>query len=389
MRLATFAAFLALLSVAAGAAAAPKFVVLAFGDSITRGDRRFDEENRGGYPGRLEVKLRADNPDAEVRNLGRDGETTSEGLSRLLGVLSNHGGDAIVIMEGSNDVDLVNEGLISLESIEANLAAMANRAANAGLDVTLGTLLPRPPYVRRDSSNAITFGATRLIRELAFRQRRAMVDVYDLFFYEPRAILDLYAGGTNDVVGHPNAAGFAHMADAFYDHFSGIDSESPSVGELLPGFRVPELRPGQKIELVIYDLGTGIDAETVTLTINGQPIETDHTGNMRRRVLTHQATADSLSCFARLGFEASDLADPANVAEKALVEYRVDGGRILNGDLNKSCRVDGVDLVILAIAFGARDGEPRYSKTADIDGNGVINGRDFAELASNFGRSSS
>jgi len=56
-------------------------------------------------------------------------------------------------------------------------------------------------------------------------------------------------------------------------------------------------------------------------------------------------------------------------------------------DLDWSGRVDGGDLAILALAWGASTGEPHYDPRADIDGNGIVDGDDLALLASVFGES--
>lgn len=49
-------------------------------------------------------------------------------------------------------------------------------------------------------------------------------------------------------------------------------------------------------------------------------------------------------------------------------------------------RVDGRDLIWLTYAYGALEGQPRYSPDADLDGDGVVDGDDLAYLASDFGR---
>ena len=360
---------------------------LAFGDSITRGGSQFDEENRGGYPGRLQARLRQADPAAVVYNFGRDGEVTAEGLSRVGNVLELVDADAFLLMEGTNDINKVIEGSISFESIENNLAGIAARAASAGLRIYYGNLLPRPPGVNLDRSNVLTFALSRALRDLAYRQQRGLVDVWEGFFFEPGAFRRLYSP-TQGGVGHPNAAGFAFMADLFFDVVRGIDSVGPVPGALSPTYGTDEIAPGDPIELTIYDFGAGIDAAGVTLTINGEPVATTHSGSERRRILNHDATAQSLGCYAQVGFAASDLADPPNVTDRVYKEFTVAGGRILKGDLNRSCRVDGADLLIVAFAFGARNGEPRYSKLADINDDNIVDGRDLAELAGNFGESS-
>jgi len=364
-------------------------VVIAFGDSITRGDSRFDGQNRGGYPGRLQSKMRADNPDARVLNYGRDGETTAGGVSRISAVLSAEpNADALALMEGTNDIDAIIEGEISLSSVVANLGAIGNRGAAAGLEVFNATIIPRPPSARRDFRNELTFGLVREIRDLAYRQVHPLVDPYDELIFTPGVFGTLYNQASDDLVGHPNAAGFAVLADLFFDVISGVDSRGPVPGDLVPGYRVSTIGPANDIELTIYDLGAGIDRDNTSLTINGVAVETTQTGNSRRRKLSHDTTAASLGCHAKVGIRSSDLNDPPNVTDRVFKEFRVNGGMIVRGDLDKSCRVDGIDLLILALAFGSRTGEARYSLTADINNDGVVNGMDFALMADNFGRSS-
>jgi hypothetical protein len=56
------------------------------------------------------------------------------------------------------------------------------------------------------------------------------------------------------------------------------------------------------------------------------------------------------------------------------------------GDVDGDGRVDGVDLVLLARAFGATRGSSRYERDADLDASGTVDGQDLAILASNFGQ---
>jgi hypothetical protein len=59
------------------------------------------------------------------------------------------------------------------------------------------------------------------------------------------------------------------------------------------------------------------------------------------------------------------------------------------GDIDGSGRTDGVDLVRLALAFGAIVGEDRYNAVADINGDGIVDGFDLNVLAESFGRTHS
>lgn len=374
--------------VAPGVAQLEDSEFIAFGDSITRGSSVFDKENKGGYPGRLQSRLRQEDPSAVVHNFGADGEITQQGVSRVSNVLRQENADAFLLLEGTNDLNLVIEGQLSFESIEANLAAIAGKAAATGHKIYYTTLLPRPPTAKLDSPNVLTFALSRALRDLAFRQQRNLVDVWDTIFYEPGRFPRLYDVASSGGVGHPNAAGFSLMADAFFDAVTGNDTQDPVPGELSPAYSIATISAGTEIELAIYDFGAGIDRLATTLTINGTAVETEQTGGPTKRTLTHTTTTESLSCFAKVGIESSDLADPVNTANRVYKEFLVEGGRILRGDINRSCRVDGTDLLIVTVAFGARTGEPRYSPTADITNDGVVDGRDVAEIASNFGNSS-
>ncbi len=60
--------------------------------------------------------------------------------------------------------------------------------------------------------------------------------------------------------------------------------------------------------------------------------------------------------------------------------------RTNRGDLDVSGRTDGLDLVQLALSFGAIFGEPRYSPVADINGDGIIDGFDLDILIEFFGQ---
>ncbi len=76
--------------------------------------------------------------------------------------------------------------------------------------------------------------------------------------------------------------------------------------------------------------------------------------------------------------------DGGAAALPGLIEVRLDPRRV---DLDRSGRVDGYDLAILARAFGSGRGDPTYSAAADVDASGVVDGSDLALLAARFGDS--
>jgi hypothetical protein len=70
-----------------------------------------------------------------------------------------------------------------------------------------------------------------------------------------------------------------------------------------------------------------------------------------------------------------------------VARFTIAGTALLTGDIDRSGRVDGHDLVELARRFGARRNQIGYLAAADLNGDGTIDGSDLALLAANFGRS--
>jgi len=56
------------------------------------------------------------------------------------------------------------------------------------------------------------------------------------------------------------------------------------------------------------------------------------------------------------------------------------------GDVDGNGRVDGLDLIRLALAFGSQVGYGNYDPGADVNLDGVVDGNDLSLLAANFGR---
>lgn len=359
---------------------------IAFGDSVTEADG-FDEPDREcpeecGYPPRLEELLRADGEEAEVVNAGRSGEATAEGLSRLDEVLAEEGGDVLLLMEGTNDI---SRG-ISPETIRFNLDEMARRAAAQGLITVHATLIPRLPGATVDPDNAVNQDVAWRIREMAFSEGRDLADPFEVFGGRPDPFGTLYSNGT-DSVGHPNPDGFDLLAQIFYDVLRGIDSVPPVPGALEPPDGAVDVSPRATIRLRLYDFGAGTDLGATDLLVDGRAVSTSLQGD-ERRVDLRFTPVEPLQGVVEVGYRTRDLAPAVNQRERTLGSFVVQGTEFLDGDLNRDGRVDGVDLVRLALAFGSRRGERRYDPAADLDDDGRIDGSDLAILAANFGRSS-
>jgi lysophospholipase L1-like esterase len=118
-------------------------VVVALGDSITRGDRTSDDRDQR-YPDHLQRRLRAAGlADTVVLNAGIGGNrllgslfgpTMSERFTRDVVPEATH----LLLMGGLNDVGVG----ASADDIAAALFALARRARERGLQPVLGTLTP-------------------------------------------------------------------------------------------------------------------------------------------------------------------------------------------------------------------------------------------------------
>lgn len=351
---------------------------LAFGDSITFGVG--DEEELGGYPPRLEAELARRGAEAVVESHGVPGETTAEGLSRIDGVLEE-GGDVLLLMEGTNDVG----GRISPETIRFNLAEMAARAADRGIETVHLTVVPRQPSAGFDGSNIVTARLAGEVRRLAWETGRRLADPFEVFrFQEPSVFDRLYVGGEDRL--HPNAAGYEVLAGVVADALTDVDTLPPVTGEVFPEDDAQDVDPETEVRVELFDFGAGIDLAATELLINGEALGESLEGDERRAVLTFQPPAPFVGVVF-VGVRSRDLADPAHVIDRDLVQFVVRGTDFLPGDIDRDGRVDGVDLVAFAVRFGASQGDNRYRLFADFNGDGVIDGEDLAILASNFGRS--
>ncbi len=378
------------LALAAPAVDAPALAiskVVGFGDSITRG--KFDEQNRGGYPGRLSNQLnRRGLEDVEVVNAGVDGELTGGGVFRIDAVLNSAGGDVYIIMEGTNDVNLVLDGFISLETVAFNLRQMGNKVRDRGKEVIFGTLFPRRFDARQDRSSVFTRELSFEIRDLAVGLGTDVGDVWERFWFDPDLFDDFFYLGGGDLVGHPNGEGYREMARLFADQVAGFDDQAPVVSRWQKSPAGDPIRGQDRITAQVHEFGSTLLRRGTYITLNGREVDTRKTGGKQRLELTYQVKRADLECGGTVGVRTEDNADPPNVRHRVLDSFRVQGVQVIKGDANGDCRVDGQDLLLLARAFGSIAGENRFNRLADFNNDGRIDGEDLATLARNFGRSS-
>ena len=64
--------------------------------------------------------------------------------------------------------------------------------------------------------------------------------------------------------------------------------------------------------------------------------------------------------------------------------FNVASVRAITGDLNSDGKVDLLDIVVAAGAFGTQTGDPTYNPDADINSDGVIDVFDLVAIAINY-----
>lgn len=369
-------------AMASTAAAQTRYV--AFGDSITNGFGDSVEGDEAGYPDRLE-RLLADG--STVIKLGFDGEATEDAFARWdQNAATISGNDVMILAFGTNDVSRVARGDLSMETVFFNLSQLVQRAQDEGMSVIHATTIPRLPDARRDPDNLVNDDFNQQLRDLAGRNDRLLVDNNEIYSTETNIFSRLYYDGPiTDNVGHPNAAGYDLMAQSYHDVIRSIDTVSPVPGILSPLNGDEEIDPFTTINVDVWDFGVGIDTVTAELIVNGVDTGTLPSGS-GSRVSFDYSPPSPLSGIVTVALRVSDLSIPAHTFDRQIARFTVSGTQALQGDIDGDGRVDGQDLIQLALSFGARSSSARYDPAADLNGDGIVDGQDLAVLGSAFGR---
>lgn len=161
-------------------------VILAFGDSLTRGT---GADNGASYPAVLATLT-----GHTVINAGIPGELSAAGLNRLPGVLQATNPQLLILCHGGNDMLRKR----SPEHLATNLREMIALARQRGVEVML-VGVPRP---------GLLLGTADVYRDIARSMRVPL---------EADVLADILgdAGLKSDPI-HPNAAGYRVMAEAVH-----------------------------------------------------------------------------------------------------------------------------------------------------------------------------
>jgi lysophospholipase L1-like esterase len=118
--------------------------IVALGDSTTAGTPGFlspveaPPDGRGDETSQFAYWLKRARPDWDVLNRGVNGERSDQIAARFARDVIDAAPVAVVIIAGVNDV---YQGL-GADRVTANLRAMYDRAAHAGIHVVAGTIVP-------------------------------------------------------------------------------------------------------------------------------------------------------------------------------------------------------------------------------------------------------
>ncbi len=179
---------------------------LAFGDSLTKGFGDFGigctGPEQGGFPPRLELRLIQEGWQVKMMSAGLCGERTDEGVSRLPSVLNASEHDAVILMEGTNDIV---QG-VSIETSLFNLRFMADTARARGVQPIYSSVIP----IRRAGFSETALIFRDQLRGLANQQGAVFADAFETMANVPNLFTEQYLDDF-----HPIPSGYGFLAEAF------------------------------------------------------------------------------------------------------------------------------------------------------------------------------
>jgi lysophospholipase L1-like esterase len=201
-------------------------VYMAFGDSITRGDG----STNGGYPPDLQNRLAAHFGGAIVSNRGADSTNSSEGVERIKRNLAARPAYTL-IMYGTNDWNSPEcQDKPNCET-SGNLITIVRAVKSFNSLPFLATIPPADPSMNPESRNKWVADVNNLVRPMAAAEGAFLVDVEKAFLAQG----DLTKLFSDHV--HPNDAGYAIIAQTFFEAIAHGKATPTSSGSML--FRAP------------------------------------------------------------------------------------------------------------------------------------------------------
>ncbi|MBN2816473.1 MAG: arylesterase [Campylobacterales bacterium] len=163
-------------------------VILAFGDSLTFG---YGAQKTESYPSYMEQKT-----GVRVINAGINGELSATGLKRLPRLLKEYDPNVVILCHGGNDILQKR----SQDELKKNLLEMVALIKESGADVLL---------VGVPEFSSYSFGVLDIYEEIARESSLVLEDSVLTKIELDRRLKSDYV--------HPNAKGYALMAETFID----------------------------------------------------------------------------------------------------------------------------------------------------------------------------
>jgi lysophospholipase L1-like esterase len=163
------------------------------------------------YPTQLLSQLRSrytrQTAQLQVTNAGVAGEWAEDGVKRLPGVLSSSRPEAVLLLEGANELAAL--GTPGVQRASRAIDAMAREVRNRGARLFLATV----PPTRGAGQNAIALtliqSLNSTIRTTARGEGAVLVDVYAALATDPTRYI-----GPDGL--HPTEAGYLKIAETFF-----------------------------------------------------------------------------------------------------------------------------------------------------------------------------
>ena len=201
---------------------------LAFGDSITEGEvtapgslfsldgaplsSRQVVVPSAAYPTvlakLLQARYTAQADNIAVINAGLGGEKAVNARNRFIAALNNFRPEAVLLMEGSNDIARGEDGAASAAAGE--IRNMAAEARLRGMRVFIATPAPGRPNLSKTIQPILLLDYSNRMRAVAGSEGAVLVDVYQALL----SSVFTYLGGDGL---HPNEAGYARIAEEFFN----------------------------------------------------------------------------------------------------------------------------------------------------------------------------
>lgn len=199
---------------------------LAFGDSLTEGvtvviSRTLALGSVTSYPAILQqlLGLQYAAQTVQVFNAGRAGEWAQDGQFRLPAELARYAPEALLLMEGVNDLTVL--GRPAIPATTAAVESMVADATRRNLRVFLATLPPQRPGAARAAVIDLLPEYNDWMRRIARDRGAVLVDVHAAF------------GTRDDLLSedglHPTVEGYRFIAQVFADTIQRTLGPAPPV----------------------------------------------------------------------------------------------------------------------------------------------------------------